>query len=97
MPSVAAMIFVIMIVVLGIGSCWAITAQGAANGPQVDTFNNSVNATYLSHVTTISTPFGISSMVVTYIPFFLAVLVLISMVFAWLWKAGHGTQSQSKY
>ena len=83
-----AMIFVIFIIVLGLGACWAITAQGASAGPITDSFGNRPpNATIEQD--NASSSFAVATMPVMYMAFFIAVCVVLVISLVWLWKNGH--------
>ena len=88
------MIFVVLCIVLTIGSVWGITAQGSTNYVTTDTFGNPRDAGTINHTSNISGALAISTMPLMYVVFFLAVCVVLVMVFAWLWNIGHTHESK---
>lgn len=84
-----AMIFVVFVIVLGVGSVWAITAQGASTGPVSDSFgntppNNSIIQDNQSAGIAVATmPLGIMA-------FFIAICAVIAIGAVWLWNTGKG-------
>ena len=70
MANLVAMIFVVMVIVLGIGACWAITASGSATPTSTDTFGNTPPADTIAHNSD-SSGLAISAMPVVFIAFFI--------------------------
>ena len=83
-----AMILVILIIVLGIGATWAITANGAATGPVADTFGNTPSSNTLNQ-TNATAALGVSLMPIAGFAFIIAVCVVLVIAIVWLWKTGH--------
>jgi hypothetical protein len=82
-----AMIFVVLIIVIGIGAAWAITAQGASTAPIHDSFGNT-QTTDVINQTNATSGFAVSTMPVLYIAFIIVVCVVLVVAFVWLWNTG---------
>ena len=93
MSGPLAMIMVVMVIVLGIGACWAITGQGASTGPVQDSFGNTPPPAAVIQGNA-SGSLAVATMPVTYMAFIIAVCVVIVMGFAWLWSAGKSKPSK---
>lgn len=87
MGNVAALLLVVMVIVIGIGACWAITANGAATGTATDTFGNAPSAEVQAHNTD-SSGVAIATMPILLIAFFIMICVVLVAAFAWLWNTG---------
>ena len=93
MANLVALLFVVFAVVLGIGACWVIAANGAAHPVVNDTFGNAPSAEIQEHNAG-STGIAVSTMPVLYICFFVLVGVVLVAGFAWLWKTGKSKASK---
>jgi hypothetical protein len=82
-----AMILVVLIIVMGIGAAWAITAQGAATTPIQDSFGNTATANVINQ-TNQSAGLAVATMPVVYIAFIIVVCVVLVVAFVWLWNTG---------
>ena len=94
MANLVAIIFVVMVMVLGIGACWVIAANGSATSTPTDTFGNTPPANTVTH-NTASSGLAVASMPVLIIAFFIMICVILVAAVAWLWKTG--TSKASKY
>ena len=93
MGNLVALIFVVMVIVLGIGACWVITASGASTPTTVDTFGDTPPATSMIQ-NNASAGVAVESMPVLFIGFCIMICVLLVAAFAWLWKAGRSKASK---
>ena len=93
MVNLLALILLAFVVVLGIGACWAITANGAATGPMTDSFGNAPPAEISQHNGQ-SSAVAIATMPAAYIGFFVIICIVIAAAFAWLWKTGRSKPSK---
>jgi hypothetical protein len=82
-----AMIFVVLVIILGIGSVWAITARGASAGPITDSFGNTQNASIIAQNNQ-TAGIAVSTMPIIYLAFIIAVCVVIVIGLVWLWNTG---------
>ncbi|MCK9591365.1 MAG: hypothetical protein M0Q91_05080 [Methanoregula sp.] len=89
-----AMLLVVFIIVLGIGAAWAITANGAATGPVMDSFGNAPPNNTIEQDNA-SAALAVSTMAVLPVVFIIGVCVVLVIAVAWLWKSGHS--SKGKY
>lgn len=89
-----AMLFVVFIIVLGIGSIWAITANGAATGPVTDSFGNAPPNNTIEQDNA-SAALAVDTMVIAPFAFIIAVCVVLVIAVAWLWKTG--SNKKGKY
>jgi predicted small integral membrane protein len=87
MANLVAMIFVVLVMVLGIGACWVIAANGATSGTATDTFGNTPSADTVAQDAAAS-DLAVKSMPVLLIAFFIMVCVILVAAFVWLWKTG---------
>lgn len=87
MGNMIPLIFVIFVVVLGIGACWAIAASGAATDTPTDTFGNTPPADTVAQNQQ-SSGVAVATMPVLLIAFFIMVCVVLVAGFAWLWNTG---------
>lgn len=94
MANLVAMIFVVLVLVLGIGACWAITASGSATTTPTDTFGNTPPTDTVAH-NAASSGLAVASMPALFIAFFIMICVILVAAIAWLWKTG--TSKASKY
>ena len=86
--SIVAMFFVVLVIVIGIGAAWAITAHGAATPVVNDSFGNGPGNQATMQDTN-STALATATMPVTYIGFFIAICVILVMAFVWMWTNPH--------
>lgn len=91
--NLLAMLLVVFIIVLGIGAIWAITANGAATGPVMDTFgqtppNNTIEQNNQS------TSLAVALMPIATFAFIIAVCVVLVIAFVWLWTSGHNKKGK---
>jgi hypothetical protein len=93
MANLVALIFVIMVLVLGIGACWAITANGAATTAPTDTFGHRASNETIQQ-NNASTSVAVETMPVLFIGFFVLICVVLVAAFAWLWKTGKSKASK---
>ena len=93
MANIVAMIFVVMVIVLGIGTCWAITANGAATPSSTDTFGDAPPVLAQGQ-NAASSDVAVATMPVIYIAFFIMICVVLVAGFAWLWKSGKSKASK---
>jgi len=93
MGNVVALLFVAFVVVLGIGACWAITANGAATDTPTDTFGNTPPADTVAHNAD-SSGLAVATMPVLLVAFFIIVCVVLVAGFAWLWNTGKSKPSR---
>jgi phage-related minor tail protein len=93
MGNMIALILVAFVIVLGIGACWAITANGAAAGTATDTFGNTPPADTIAHDGE-SSGLAVATMPVMLIAFFVLVCVILVAGFAWLWNTGKSKASR---
>lgn len=89
-----AMLLVVFVIVLGIGSAWVITANASANGSQVmDSFgqlppNNTIVQDNRSAALAVAVmPLGLMA-------FIIAVCVVLVIAFVWMWKTGKDTKGK---
>lgn len=93
MGNLLTLIFVVLVIVLGIGACWAITANGAATATTTDSFGDAPPA----QSTTQSEAAGstaVATMPVLLIGFFVMICVILVASFAWLWNTGKSKASK---
>lgn len=88
-----AMIFVILVIVLGIGAAWGITAHGAATAPLKDSFGNVANGS-IPNQTAPAANLAVSTMPILPIVFILAVCVVLVIVVLWFWSRGKYGKSE---
>jgi hypothetical protein len=93
MANLIALIFVVFVLVLGIGTCWAITANGAATATSTDTFGDHPSAQTIAQNNASSTT-AVKTMPVLFIGFFIMICVILVAAFAWLWKTGKSKASK---
>ena len=93
MANIVALIFVIFVLVLGIGACWAIAASGSATNTPVDTFGDTPPADTVTQ-NEVSSGLAVASMPVLLIGFFVMICVVLVAAFAWLWKTGKSKASK---
>jgi disulfide bond formation protein DsbB len=93
MANLVALIFVVLVLVLGIGACWAITANGAATTTSTDTFGDHP-PTDTIHQNNASSGTAVKTMPVLLIGFFVMICVILVAGFAWLWGAGKSKASK---
>ena len=93
MANLIVMIFVVMVMVLGIGACWAIAASGSSSATPVDTFGAQPPADTVSQSDAAST-LSVATMPVLVIAFFIMICVILVASFAWLWKTGKSKASK---
>ena len=93
MANLVAMIFVVFVIVLGIGACWAITANGATTTAATDTFGNKPPAQAITQDNA-SSKLATSGMPILYIAFFIMICVILTAAMAWLWKTGKSKPSK---
>jgi len=93
MANLIAMMFVVLVMVLGIGACWAIAASGAATTTPTDTFGDTPPADTTTQNTAASS-LSVASMPILMIAFFVMVCVVLVSAFAWLWKTGKSKASK---
>lgn len=93
MANLTALFFVVLVIVLGIGACWVITANSATMTTPTDTFGENPPSTTTDH-NTASSELAVSSMPVVMVGFFVMVCVILVAVFAWLWKSGKSKPSR---
>lgn len=94
MGNLLALIFVMMVIVLGIGACWAIAANGAAIPIQNDTFGDGPPADAIAQNEAASHT-AVTTMPVLLIGFIIMICVILVASVAWFWKTG--TSKASKY
>ena len=87
MANLVALIFVILVVVIGIGSVFAITANGAATTPAKDTFGNTAPISVIQHNNE-SSNLAVKTTPTIFIVFFVMICVVLVAAIAWLWKTG---------
>ncbi len=83
-----AMIFVVFVIVLGIGACWGITAQGSATDPLQDSFGDSPADTIVQQDSKLA-GLAVTTMPVSSIAFLISICVVLAIAFVWFWKNGH--------
>lgn len=93
MGNVTALIFVVLVIVLGIGACWAITASGSSTTAPQDTFGDKPSASTIQQ-NNASANMAVKTMPVMFISFFIMVCVILVAAFAWLWKTGKSKASK---
>ncbi|MCK9591446.1 MAG: hypothetical protein M0Q91_05485 [Methanoregula sp.] len=93
MNGLLAMLFVVLIIVLGLGASWAITANGAATGPSTDTFGNTPPASTIEQDNA-SASLAVALMPIGTFAFIIAVCVVLVIAIVWLWKSGHNTKGK---
>jgi len=89
-----AMILVIFVIVIGIGSAWAITAQSAAQPPMQDSAGHTQNSSVIN-ATAATSSIAISTMPILNMAFIIAVCVILVIVLVWFWR--NGQYKQKKY
>ena len=87
MSNLTAMFLVVMVIVIGIGACWAITANGSTTGINSDSFGNTPPASTI-HQDNATGDLATKTMVISYLPFFIAICVIIVSAIAWLYSTG---------
>jgi hypothetical protein len=87
MSGPLAMILVVMVIVIGIGSVWAITGQGASTAPVQDSFGNTQSPAVINQANT-SGSLAVATMPIIYMAFIIAVCVVLVIAFVWLWRSG---------
>jgi hypothetical protein len=93
MGNLTALIFVVMVLVLGIGACWAITANGASTTPPTDTFGNRASNQTIDQ-NNASAHLSVQTMPIVFIAFFIMICVVLVAGVAWLWKSGKSKASK---
>jgi hypothetical protein len=93
MGNLIALIFVMFVIVLGIGACWAITANGASAPVQTDTFGETPPADTMERNNE-SADLAVATMPVGLIAFIVMICVILVAAFAWLWKTGRSKPSK---
>lgn len=94
MGNLIALIFVVLVLVLGIGACWAITANGASMAPTTDTFGNMASNQSLDQDNA-SARVAVQTMpLASYIAFFVMICVILAAAVAWFWKTGKSKASK---
>ena len=93
MGNLIALILVIMVIVLGVGACWAITANGAATASASDSFGNTAPVSTINQNEQ-SSSVAVGTMSVLLIPFIILICVLLVSGFAWLWATGKSKASK---
>jgi len=93
MGNLTALIFVVMVLVLGIGACWAITANGAATAPPTDTFGNRAPDQTIEQDNA-SARVSVQTMPILFIAFFVVVCAVLVAGAVWLWKSGKSKSSK---
>jgi hypothetical protein len=93
MANLIAGIFVIMVIVLGIGACWAIAASGAATPTPTDSFGDTPPAATVAQ-NAASSDLSVASMPILIIAFFIMICVVLVAAFSWLWKTGKSKASK---
>ena len=93
MANLIALIFVVMVIVLGIGASWAIVANGSANTAPTDTFGNKPPAAAMNQDNA-SAKMAVATMPLMYIAFFIMICVVLVAAMAWLWKTGKSKASK---
>jgi uncharacterized membrane protein YqiK len=93
MGNLIALIFVVLVIILGIGACWAITANGASTAPAQDTFGNKAPASAIQQGNE-SASLAVKTMLVLLIAFFIMVCVILVAGVAWFWKTGKSKASK---
>jgi hypothetical protein len=91
--NLLAMFLVVLIIVLGLGACWAITAQGSATGPVTDSFGNTPPASTMTQDNK-SVALAVATMPIGLIPFIIAICAILVIAFIWFWKTGHTKASK---
>ena len=87
MVNLLGLIFVALVVVFGIGSCWMIAANGNSQASATDSFGNQAPATDIVQQAGAS-KFATSTMPVLPIVFIIIVCAIIAAAIMWLWKTG---------
>jgi hypothetical protein len=89
-----AMLMVVLIIVLGIGAAWAITANGAATGSAVsDSFGQMPpNNTMIQNNK--SAALAVSLMPIGTFAFIIAVCVVLVIAIVWFWNNGRNTKGK---
>ena len=93
MTNLVAMILVIFAIVIGIGACWAIAANGAVAPDSTDTFGDAPPADTV-YQSAASSEIAVATMPVLAISFFIVICVILVASFAWLWKTGKSKASK---
>lgn len=92
MANLIALIFVVLVIVLGIGTCYVIVANGASTTTSVDTFGDNPPADTVTQ-NEVSSSFAVASMPILFIGFFIMICVILVAAIAWLWKTGKSKAS----
>lgn len=87
MANLIALLFVAFVIVIGIGSCWVITASGSATPVATDTFGNTPSSTAMIQDNQ-SSGMAVAAMPTLFISFFVMVCVILCAGMVWLWKTG---------
>lgn len=93
MVNLVALIFVVMVMVLGIGACWVIAGSGSATAAPTDTFGDKPPADTQDQ-NTASSNVAVATMPIMYIGFFIMICIVLVAGFAWLWKSGKSGASK---
>lgn len=93
MGNLLTLIFVILVIVLGIGACFAIVASGSATPAPTDTYGDKAPDSVLQQNNQ-SAHVAVSTMPIIFIAFFIMVCVVLVAAFAWLWKTGKSKASK---
>lgn len=92
MGNLIALILVVLVIVMGIGAVFAITANGAATTPATDTFGDTASPDTIAHNNQ-SSGLAVASMPVMFIVFFIMICVVLVAAVVWLWKTGKSKSS----
>jgi hypothetical protein len=93
MGNLLTLIFVMLVIVLGIGACWAITANGAATTAPSDTFGQKPPAQAMNQDNA-SARTATATMPVLLIGFIIMICVILVASVAWFWNVGKSKPSK---
>jgi hypothetical protein len=96
MASLLGLIFVVFVVVFGIGACWMIAANGNSQLPATDSFGNQAPATSIAQQGAAS-DLATSTMPILPVVFIIVVCVIIVSAAMWLWKTGTSKTGKNGY
>jgi hypothetical protein len=94
MSALTSTIFVILVIVLGIGGIWIITAHGASTPAIKDSYGNTADANTI-HQNNESGSLAIATMPLAMMPFIIVICIVLVIAVAWLWRTG--TTKGKKY
>lgn len=93
MGNLLSFIFVVLVMIIGIGACWAIAASGSSTTATTDTYGDHPPAATIQQ-NNASASMAVKTMPVLFIGFFVMICVILAAAVAWLWKTGKSKPSK---